>query len=69
MSIHENHPCHIVNKRPWLLTGAIGAIVTLIELIKLFQQYDDRLLGILKPSSGGSYKPPEDGFKKRFDLS
>jgi len=46
MSIHENHPFHIVNKRPWPLTGAIGAIVTLIGLIKWFHQYDDSLLGI-----------------------
>ena len=46
MSTHENHPFHIVNKRPWPLTGAIGAIVTLIGLIKWFHQYDDRLLGI-----------------------
>jgi len=46
MSIHENHPFHIVNKRQWPLTGATGAIVTLIGLIKLFHQYDDRLLGI-----------------------
>jgi cytochrome c oxidase subunit 3 len=46
MSIHENHPFHIVNKRPWPLTGAIGAVVTLIGLIKWFHQYDDSLLGI-----------------------
>jgi len=47
MSIHEkNHSFHIVNKRLWPLTGAIGAIVTLIGLIKWFHQYDDRLLGI-----------------------
>ena len=46
MSIHGNHPFHIVNKRPWPLTGAIGAIVTLIGLIKWFHQYDDTLLGI-----------------------
>jgi len=46
MSINENHPFHIVNKRPWPLTGAIGAIVTLIGLIKWFHQYDNRLLGI-----------------------
>ena len=36
MSIYENHPCHIVNKRPWPLTGAVGLIVTLIGLIKWF---------------------------------
>jgi len=45
MSIHENHPFHIVNKRPWPFTGGIGAIVTLIRIIKWFHQYDDRLLG------------------------
>jgi hypothetical protein len=37
MSLHENHTFHIVNKRPWPLTGAIGAIVTLIGLIKWFR--------------------------------
>ena len=46
MSIHENHSFHIVNKRPWPLTGAIGAIVTLIGLIKWFHHNDDTLLGI-----------------------
>jgi len=46
MSIHENHPFHKLNKRPWPLTRAIGAIVTLIGLIKVFHQYDDKLLGI-----------------------
>jgi len=45
MSIHENHPFHIVNKRPWPLTGAIGAIITLIRLIKWFHQYNNSLLG------------------------
>jgi len=46
MSIHERHPFHTVNKRPWPLTGAMGVIVTLIRLIKWFHQYDDRLLEI-----------------------
>jgi len=46
MSIHKNCPFHIVNKRPWPLTGTTGAIVTLIGLIKWFHQYDDSLLGI-----------------------
>ena len=45
MSTHENHPFHIVNKRPWQLAGAIGGMVTLVGLIKLFHQYDDSLLG------------------------
>jgi len=46
MSIHENLPFHIVNKRPWPLTGATGPIVILIGLIKWFHQSDDCLLGI-----------------------
>jgi cytochrome c oxidase subunit 3 len=46
MSNHENHPFHIVNKRPWQPTGAMGAIVTLIALIKWFHQYDNSLLGV-----------------------
>jgi hypothetical protein len=44
--LHENHPFHTVIKRPWPLTGAIGAVVTLIGLIKWFYQYDDSLPGI-----------------------
>jgi cytochrome c oxidase subunit 3 len=46
MSIQENDTFHILNKRPRPLTGAIGAIVTLIGLIKWFQQHDDSLLVI-----------------------
>jgi hypothetical protein len=34
MSIQENHPFHIVNKKPRTLTGAFGAIVTLIRIFK-----------------------------------
>jgi len=40
------HPFYVVNKRPWPLTGAIWAIVSLIGLVKWFHRYDDRLLGI-----------------------
>jgi len=46
MSIHQNHPLHSVNKRPWQLKGAIGEVITVIGLIKLFHQYDNDLLGI-----------------------
>jgi hypothetical protein len=38
LSIYE---FHIVSKRPWPLTGAIGAITILIGLIKWFHQYDE----------------------------
>jgi len=40
MSVHEDHPFHMVNKRPRPFTGAIGAIVTLVGLIKWVHQYD-----------------------------
>lgn len=34
MSIHKNHPFYLVHVRPWPLTGALGAIITIILLIK-----------------------------------
>jgi len=46
MSIRKNHPFHIVNKRPWPLTGAIGAIVTVTGLLKWFHRYDNSLIWI-----------------------
>lgn len=40
MSIHSNHPFHLVDYSPWPLTGAIGAITTVSGLVKWFHQYD-----------------------------
>jgi len=43
MSIHSNHPFHLVDYSPWPLTGAIGAITTVSGIIKWFHQYDTSL--------------------------
>lgn len=40
MSIHINHPFHLVNYSPWPLTGAIGTITTVSGLIQWFHQYN-----------------------------
>lgn len=40
MSTHSNHPFHLVDYRPWPLTGAIGAITTVSGLVKWFHHYD-----------------------------
>lgn len=46
MTRHRNHPFHLVEQRPWPLTGAIGAIVTISGIIKWFHQYNQELLAI-----------------------
>ena len=46
MSTHSNHPYHLVDQRPWPLTGAIGAITTLRGLVQWFHQYNTILLNI-----------------------
>nr|YP_010621050.1 cytochrome c oxidase subunit III [Protagonista lugubris]WAX39433.1 cytochrome c oxidase subunit III [Protagonista lugubris] len=46
MTSHMNHPFHLVNQSPWPLTGAIGAMVTMIGMIKWFHQYNQELLMI-----------------------
>uniref|UniRef100_A0AAU7BA90 Cytochrome c oxidase subunit 3 n=1 Tax=Petrotettix serratus TaxID=3073472 RepID=A0AAU7BA90_9ORTH len=49
MTIHANHPYHLVNFSPWPLTGAIGAMITVLGLTKWFHHYNNSLLmlGIL----------------------
>ena len=46
MSIRQNHPFHTANKRPWPLTGAVGAMVTVIWLINRSHQHDNSLVWI-----------------------
>nr|UBN08926.1 cytochrome c oxidase subunit 3 [Panesthia sloanei]UBN08939.1 cytochrome c oxidase subunit 3 [Panesthia sloanei] len=46
MSSHNNHPFHLVDKSPWPLTGAIGALITLTGLIKWFHLYNNQLIFI-----------------------
>lgn len=50
MSIYNNHPFHLVNQRPWPLTGALGAIFILsgiIEWFHLFQLNLAKLGGLI----------------------
>nr|UBN08900.1 cytochrome c oxidase subunit 3 [Panesthia parva] len=44
MSSHNNHPFHLVDKSPWPLTGAIGALITMTGLIKWFHLYNNQLM-------------------------
>nr|AVN68305.1 cytochrome c oxidase subunit 3 [Panesthia angustipennis] len=44
MSSHNNHPFHLVDKSPWPLTGAIGALITMTGLIKWFHLYNNQLI-------------------------
>nr|YP_010998236.1 cytochrome c oxidase subunit III [Plecia hardyi]WPM86393.1 cytochrome c oxidase subunit III [Plecia hardyi] len=44
MSMHSNHPYHLVNYSPWPLTGAIGALTMVSGLVKWFHQYNNNLL-------------------------
>nr|UBN08978.1 cytochrome c oxidase subunit 3 [Panesthia tryoni tegminifera] len=44
MSSHNNHPFHLVDKSPWPLTGAIGALITMTGLIKWFHLYNNHLI-------------------------
>ena len=39
MTLHSNHPFHLVDYRPWPLTGAIGAITSVSGLVQWFHQY------------------------------
>nr|QNV11769.1 cytochrome c oxidase subunit III [Hydrobius fuscipes] len=43
MSTHKNHPFHLVDVSPWPLTGALGAMITMIGLIKWFHFYNNNL--------------------------
>lgn len=44
MSINHNHPYHLVDYRPWPLTGAIGTITLVTGLIKWFHNFNINLL-------------------------
>jgi cytochrome c oxidase subunit 3 len=49
MSIHSNHPFHLVDFSPWPLTGAIRTITLVSGLVKWFHQYNINLfiLGLI----------------------
>nr|WAX39121.1 cytochrome c oxidase subunit III [Anaplecta sp. 1 ZQW-2020] len=42
----NNHPFHLVNQSPWPLTGAIGAMTTMVGLIKWFHMFSNQLMMI-----------------------
>nr|YP_009691879.1 cytochrome c oxidase subunit III [Nortia carinicollis]QEG58672.1 cytochrome c oxidase subunit III [Nortia carinicollis] len=44
MSTHKNHPFHLVDVSPWPILGALGAMTTMMGLIKWFHLYQSNLL-------------------------
>nr|AOY39100.1 cytochrome c oxidase subunit 3 [Trechoblemus micros] len=44
MTVHSNHPYHLVDYSPWPLTGALGAMIMVSGLIKWFHQFNMNLL-------------------------
>lgn len=44
MTIHSNHPYHLVDFSPWPLTGAIGTITLVTGIIKWFHNFNINLL-------------------------
>nr|AXS64828.1 cytochrome c oxidase subunit 3 [Cucujoidea sp. 11 KM-2017] len=49
MSSHKNHPFHLVDVSPWPILGSLGAMITMIGIIKWFHFFNPSLffLGIL----------------------
>nr|UPX88725.1 cytochrome c oxidase subunit III [Aphodius pedellus] len=43
MSSHKNHPFHLVEVSPWPLMGALGAMITMIGIIKWFHFFNNNL--------------------------
>lgn len=39
-----NHPFHLVDKRPWPLTGSLGAIIIICGIINWFHKFDNKIL-------------------------
>lgn len=44
MKINFNHPFHLVDYRPWPLTGAIGTFTLLTGIVKWFHNFNINLL-------------------------
>lgn len=44
MKIHFNHPFHLVDYRPWPLTGAIGTLTLVTGIVKWFHDFNINLL-------------------------
>ena len=49
MIIKRNHPFHLVDQRPWPLTGALAALIITSGIVKWFQEFNINLfiLGVL----------------------
>nr|AFQ62225.1 cytochrome c oxidase subunit III [Glaphyrus comosus] len=43
MTTHKNHPYHLVDVSPWPLIGALGAMITMVGIIKWFHMFDPNL--------------------------
>nr|YP_009995238.1 cytochrome c oxidase subunit III [Ochthebius plesiotypus]QNP09615.1 cytochrome c oxidase subunit 3 [Ochthebius plesiotypus] len=43
MSMHKNHPFHLVDVSPWPIMGALSAMISMIGLIKWFHFYNNNL--------------------------
>nr|ALO71123.1 cytochrome c oxidase subunit 3 [Staphylinidae sp. 1 EF-2015] len=43
MQSHKNHPFHLVDISPWPLLGALGAMITMVGLIKWFHFFNNFL--------------------------
>nr|AXS66479.1 cytochrome c oxidase subunit 3 [Cucujoidea sp. 29 KM-2017] len=52
MTLHKNHPFHLVDISPWPLLGSLGAMISMMGLIKWFHFYNLNLfiLGIISTS-------------------
>nr|ATN23483.1 cytochrome c oxidase subunit III [Bruchus sp. EMHAU-15071302] len=43
MSMHKNHPFHLVDVSPWPILGSLGAMTTMMGMIKWFHLYQTNL--------------------------
>nr|YP_009727749.1 cytochrome c oxidase subunit III [Rhinoestrus usbekistanicus]QHX99784.1 cytochrome c oxidase subunit III [Rhinoestrus usbekistanicus] len=43
MMTHSNHPYHLVDYSPWPLTASIGAMTTVVGMVKWFHQFNTSL--------------------------
>nr|AML26430.1 cytochrome c oxidase subunit III [Staphylinidae sp. BMNH 1274642] len=43
MHSHKNHPFHLVDASPWPILGSLGAMITMVGLVKWFHFYNNSL--------------------------
>lgn len=46
MSMHSNHPFHLVTRSPWPLTGAVGVLMIVTGAVRWFHEYTFILAGL-----------------------